>query len=220
VSDAVDVLYVVRPGERNDPLRMSLRSLANLPHHRVFIAGYCPSWVKNVTAVPAPRKTDRFASIEANLLAGLKHPEISEQVIYFNDDFFVMEPIESVPVMHGGPVAQYNGKGPLKQLMRKTVNRLSAAIESDAPLFTYDGIHVPFPLSAGNARVALNAVERGCLWRTWYGNLHDVGGVETADVKSRDGKIIPGPFMSSNARAFHTLKHYLEDVLPRSRDYV
>ncbi|MFF3129757.1 hypothetical protein ACFVRD_48125 [Streptomyces sp. NPDC057908] len=40
-----DIVYVVRPWNQNEQLRYSLRTLANLPHRRVWIAGYCPTWV-------------------------------------------------------------------------------------------------------------------------------------------------------------------------------
>jgi hypothetical protein len=49
-----DVVYVVRPGNRNEELRYSLRSIAaHLPHRRVWLAGFCPSWVRNISFIPA-----------------------------------------------------------------------------------------------------------------------------------------------------------------------
>ena len=35
----MDLVYLVRPGEQNEELRWSLRSLVNLPHERVFEVG-------------------------------------------------------------------------------------------------------------------------------------------------------------------------------------
>ncbi len=43
-----DVVYVVRPGDKNEELRYSIRSvIANLPHRKVWIAGYKPTWLSD-----------------------------------------------------------------------------------------------------------------------------------------------------------------------------
>lgn len=212
------MVYVVRHGDRNDELKMSLRSLGNLPHNRVFIAGHCPRWVKNVTAIPVRSVSDKHTSIENNLRAALQHPELGHRCVFFNDDFYVMEPIESVPVMHGGSIEGYTGKGALKQRMFRT--RLLIDNMGQMPLLTYDGQHVPFPIVRDEVVEALGRNFSSVLWRTWYGNMFSLGGRQVSDVKSRDGTVIPGPFMSSSQRSFPILRPYLEDTLPRSSPYV
>ena len=47
----MDAVYYVRPGDRNDELRYSLRSLANLPHDRVWIVGHTPPWVTGIESI-------------------------------------------------------------------------------------------------------------------------------------------------------------------------
>src|SRR5690606_39482205 len=39
-----------------------------------------------------------------NVLAARTHPDISDPFLLFNDDFFVLQPIEEVPILHNGPV--------------------------------------------------------------------------------------------------------------------
>ena len=48
----MDIVYVVRPGDENEALRYSLRSLANIPHRTVWIAGYRPKWCYGIVYVP------------------------------------------------------------------------------------------------------------------------------------------------------------------------
>lgn len=211
-----DIVYVVRPGERNPALRYSLRSLANLPHRRVFVAGYCPTWVSNVTPIPVPRKTNKFVSIEANLRGALHHPDIGEQCVYFNDDFFVTQPIDEVPVMHGGPIEEYRPRDEMRWRLARTVKEFTNWRE---PLRTYDGVHVPMPLNTSEACWNLNRIPGGCLWRTWYGNKVCLGGEQIRDVKVRSGGPKEGPFLSCSPKGLHGIREYLEDVLPRSYAY-
>lgn len=211
-----DIIYVVRSGERNTPLRFSLRSLANIPHRRVIVAGYCPTWVRNVERVPVRRTTNKFDSIEKNLRAAIAIDDLTDRVIYFNDDFFVMQPIDEMPVLNGGPSRSYSPRDEMRWRYKKTLRLLG----DSSDLLRYDGTHVPLPLVVDEIRSVFDRMPPGILWRTWYGNVAHLGGETTHDVKSRDGSVIDGPFMSCAPKAIHALKHYLEDVLPRGGPYV
>ena len=219
-----DVLYAVRHGEVNAALRLSLRSLANLPHRRVFIAGFCPSWVRGVTVVETPRRANKFDSIEENVRRGLAHPEMGDEVIYMNDDFYVTRPVERVPVTHGGPVDQYNGQQELKTRMRQTVRELRGTVRPPCrDLLTYDGVHMPLPLETGVAVTCLEMIPRACLWRTWYGNLHDIGGEQVPNTKYKGAHPPPTElptFFSTNAGGLKVTRALLEDTLPADCEYV
>lgn len=206
-----DIIYVVRENERNDALWYSLRSLSNLPHRRVFIAGYCPSWVENVTAIPVRRNVNKFESIEANLRAALRHPEIGEHVVYFNDDFFVTEPVDAVPPMHRGSVDSRNFRQELRTRIITTVNALSTVPH---PL-DYE-MHAPMPLETEQARVLMSLAPKRILFRTWLGNTARIGGELTMDVKSRAGEVHNRTFVSSGPKSLQSLIPYLEERLPRS----
>lgn len=217
MDDFPDIVYVVKPGERNIALKYSLRSLANLPHRRVVIGGSCPTWVKNVTHVPVPRRTSKFDSIEANLRGALYHPHTAAQCVYFNDDFYVMARIERMPVLHGGPADEYHPREQIGKRYRKT---LAALDDPDA--LTYDGTHVPLPIVRQDVLDALLQSPGGIKWRTWYGNLYHIGGEQTHNVKVHQarGAIPDGPFLSSSPMSLPSLKEYLEDTLPRRSPYV
>ncbi len=222
-----DVLYAVRHGEANEALRFSLRSLGNLPHRRVFIAGFCPSWVRGVTAVETPRRANKFDSIEENVRRGLRHPEIGDEVIYMNDDFYITTPVDCVPVTHGGPIDQYNGQQELKTRMRATKRLLSDVLDPVpgfiANMLAYDGVHMPLPLERDAAIVDLEDIPKGCLWRTWYGNLRQIGGEQVPNTKYK-GKYPPPTelptFLSTNAGGLKVLRKQLDDILPKECPYV
>ena len=219
-----DVLYAVRHGEVNAALRYSLRSLGNLPHRRVCITGFCPSWVRGVTVVETPRRANKLDSIEENVRRGLRHHEIGDIVVYMNDDFYITRPIgnNGMPVTHGGLIDQYQGQQEFKTRMRQTL-RLLREIYGDAELTAYDGVHMPLPLQTEYARLALREVPRGCLWRTWYGNSMAIGGVQVPNAKYKGTHPVPTElptFLSTNAGGLKVLRELLEDVLPKESPYV
>lgn len=110
---APDVVYVVRPGDDNEELRWSLRSVAaNAPHRNVWIVGTVPTWVRNIKGLPLVPQPDKFANQRQSLHAIAAHPEISDPFVLFNDDMFVMEPIkewrtwnlDTIEEHWGGPI--------------------------------------------------------------------------------------------------------------------
>jgi hypothetical protein len=180
------VVYAVRPGDTNEELRYSLRSLANLDHDRVIIAGHCPPWVRNVEHLPVHAVGSKYDRTAANWRAACEH--LDEPFLMFNDDFFVMRPT-TVETWHRGPladvIAYYESIGSRQYLagMRNTA-RLLDLLGIDEPL-SY-GLHVPMWI---DPRLWLRMLEQvgdhdGPLhWRTVYGNLWRVGGVRRDDVK-------------------------------------
>ena len=211
MEELPDVLYVVRQGEENEELYYSLRSLVNLPHNRVFIVGYCPSWVENVTVVPVPSGPNKFDNIERNLRAGLAHPEIGHRITYWNDDMYVMQRVDAVPPMHRGPVDPRNFRQELRTRIITTVSALSTVPH---PL-DYE-LHVPLPLETEQAHSVMSLAPKRILWRTYFGNAAKIGGELTMDVKSRAGEVFPSPFLSSGPKSLRSLIPYLEERLPGS----
>ena len=218
-----DILYAVRHGEANEALKFSLRSLANLPHRRVFIAGYCPSWVRGVTVVETPRRANKFDSIEENVRRGLRHPEIGENVVYMNDDFYITRPIDKVPITHGGPVDQYNGQQELKTRMRRTLQHLREECPEEQQFLTYDGVHMPLPLWKFGVNAILEFDKPGTLWRTYYGNCAEIGGVQVPNTKYKGTHPVPTElptFLSTNAGGLKVLRPALNDILPQTCPYL
>jgi hypothetical protein len=188
----MDIVYVVRHAEDNEELRYSLRSLANLPHDRVWIAGYKPTWVSGVGEIPTVQSGSKWENSTGNLLAACLHPDVSERFVLFNDDFFVMHPIDAVPVLHRGPVSEVaaayarNGESHYLTGMLETAALLRRLGHPD-PL-SYE-LHVPMTLDKarcaevlgipGQMGMRLRVLHK----RTLYGNVEAVGGAETHDVK-------------------------------------
>lgn len=211
-GDVLDVVYLVRPGEDNEELRYSLRSLAtNLPHGRVWMAGHRPEWVsRTVRHIEVPPDADKHRSSTANLLAACSDPGVPEHVLLFNDDFFITRPIPAVPAMHRGPVAEvlnyytrYNNA--YAQGMADTAALLAELGHPDP--VSYE-LHVPMVIHTPTMRRLLERYGprvKTLNKRTLYGNLAHAGGRQVADVKvAKDGdRWDPdGPFVSTNDGPF------------------
>lgn len=203
-----DIVYVVRPGP-NEELRYSLRSLSNLPHGRVWIFGAAPSWVTGVEVVTVNKRPGGHGAAKANLKAACQHPDVSETFIYFNDDFFVMQPHDSLPVMHRGLVAEVIDS-------KKMVNSYTRASRQTLELLKKQGIaqplmydlHAPLTVTKAGMLEALTLCPSVMYQeRTLFGNLNAVGGEKRRNYKA--GRTHTGwkswPFLSTNDSTFTSL---------------
>lgn len=224
----MDVVYVVRLGDRNEPLRWSLRSLTNVPHDRVWLAGHCPPWVAETAGwVPVEQaQRARWTNVRENLRAACSCPDVSDPFLLFNDDFYAVEPVTEVPVMHRGPVERWlqaRKGGTYAKGLQATVELL-AREGIEGPL-NY-GCHVPLPVRKGPMLDALDVLDRlpEQAWhvRTFYGNRERLGGVEIADPKVYTASQDPpeGPWVSTDSPSWSgRAGQHVRDLFPDPSPY-
>jgi hypothetical protein len=184
----MDVVYVCRPGNRNEELRYSLRSLVNVPHERVWIAGHMPTFVRGAEHIPVRFARSNHAHTSASLRAACSHAEVSETFVLMNDDFFVIRPMAEIPVLHRGPIedvaAEYVRRGGMTYVasMRKAASWLAA--QGCEPVLSYE-LHVPLPVVKAKMAEVLGLGVPGLEShkRTVYGNLGGIGGERSEDYK-------------------------------------
>jgi hypothetical protein len=97
---SVDLVWVVGgPGDRED-LRYSLRSVtANLhaPYRDVWVVGDPPAWFTGAR-MPLEPHPAKFENQRRSLTAYVNHPDAAERFVLFNDDMFLLEPVDVLPV--------------------------------------------------------------------------------------------------------------------------
>lgn len=189
----MDVLYAVRTGDDNEELRYSLRSLMNLPHDHVFIAGHRPKWVINTIHIPTSQehKPD-LTNVNNALIAACMSNALSDDFVFMNDDFFICQPVQGIEPMHqGGLNARIEGYKKTAYLQAysliKTREKL-LHLGYNAPL-SYE-LHMPMVF---NKKKLLDMYEL-CVDlelfalrpRTLYGNLYTTNGAYKDDVKNTD----------------------------------
>lgn len=187
---AVDLVVPVREERNATQLRYALRSwAAHIPHRRVWLVGYRPPWAVDVWHIPTRQMGTKYQNTTAAVRAVCEHPDVTEEFVLMNDDFFVMQPQpDGVPVYHRGPVAEveryYAARGNGKYLrgLRET-RALLAELGHPEPL-SYE-LHVPLPATKSGMLHALDVGRHLDVLhkRTMYGVLNGIGGTRMEDVK-------------------------------------
>lgn len=230
----MDIVYIVRAGEVNEELRYSLRSLKNIPHRRVVIAGYIPKWVHNVTAIPVEQRLmTKYANAEQNWQYAMNDTRVTDDFVLFNDDFFVMKPVPGVPTLHRGKLSDvidyYSNinSGQYLQNMERTRDLL-LEFGITEPL-SY-ALHVPMVMNKKRRKVLqatqlmFNEKALDIQMRTLYGNFYHLGGDYYEDVKANkldDEPNKKAEFLSSNDQTFMRGKigQYIKDTFTEKSPY-
>jgi hypothetical protein len=183
MNHKVDIVYICRPGN-NEELRYSIRSVVkNLDYESIWVVGYKPDWYVG-NFLPVEDIRSKFDNIKNCLKIVSETNEISEDFIFMNDDFFLLEKIDSLPTYHGGllleKVKDYESMGSTKysRLLRNTYEQLIRCGIKD-PL-DYD-IHVPMPMTKSGLQKSFS---KAYFPRSTYGNVLSVGGTMIKDVKT------------------------------------
>ena len=156
----------------------------------------------------------KFDNIYNALITLCGNEKISNDFILMNDDFFITDRIDSIPVMHGGllkdKIREYNQvvrNSLYVRILRATYDRLVALGVKDP--IDYD-IHVPMQM---NREIVKEVAKRNLFPRSMYGNLASIGGEIIKDVKtygqnsvmnvrSNDHKNLKIPFISTEDKSF------------------
>ena len=179
----MDLVYICRNGE-NEELRYSIRSaVKNLPHDKIWVVGGKPSWYTG-NYIQVDQTRNKYSNARRNLKALAESDEISESFVLMNDDFYILNKIDSVPYMHAKTLDEkiriredlFSGNS-YNKLLRETVRVVSRKV--DGPILDYE-LHVPMVMEK---KKLLQVLDFMGLWRSTYGNLFNVGGTEMTDVK-------------------------------------
>lgn len=226
----MDVVYICRPGDDNEELRYSLRSLSNIPHDRVWVVGNGPSWLRNVERVEVPLQKDKQLTALNNLVTACQHPEISDPFLIMNDDFYIMQPMEKVPILNMGPlprvISEHRYGSAYRVAMQKTYDRLLTLVDDPTGLVCYE-LHIPMEIDKVDMLMALSLGQgiHGLHNRTMYGNLSGLVSEEAKDVKvyrtDKTRDYLHSPLLSTSDRTFryHPVGKYIREQFPQASEY-
>ena len=239
----MDVVYVLGTGSRwkNNELRYSLRSVEkNLKNvNNVFVVGANPGFTKGIRFIEHP---DEFEPINASgnvarkLLRICKEPELSENFLFFNDDFIVHKPCDSnkLPTWYKHDMAEYPPDFFIKNDWRRRMKATFDTLQKHGlPTLNYD-YHAPM---AFNKKLFPQVMKRfdyatgiGLLYRSLYGNLLKIPATKltiekrtlfreftTAEINARISKSLF--FAFSDAGLNIDLKMWLFTNFPKRSKY-
>lgn len=217
-----DAVYIVRPGEVNNELRYSLRSLQNVPHGDVWIFGHRPDWCVNVRHVFVPQFDPGLRKYENNTMLIEAIAESGPpKFALMNDDFFCVRPELGWPApAHRGPLLELaqTRPGAYGMMLRSTGALLAEAGIADPLAYT---LHEPLLIEREGLATALTFGLRHrepntrVSWRSLYGNMAQLGGERLDDVKVVDDRP-PGrrPWVSTSDASFRYMR--VGDVIRRA----
>lgn len=211
----MDAVYLFRDCGDDSELRHSLRSLANLGQvDRVVVSGTHPDWLAGdvVRVAPSVHPPGKFLDAWANLVAAVEDPRVSDEFVLMNDDFFVLRPVDDLPVLARCTWPEWRptiSRG----LMRRRATADALALLDVDPVAAYEG-HRPLLIDKRIMRQVIPAVDAqkqavAPVWvRTVYGNAaHGGAGRLAGDAKIYSHKLVPGDdddFVSTSDPAWST----------------
>ena len=218
-----DAVYVCRSGEKNEELRYSLRSLTNIPHGHVYIAGGTPpSWVAGVARIPVAQTPHPYLNTTAAVRAACLDPRVSDPFILMNDDFFITEPLDALPTLNRGPIpnivaetTERHGRRSDYAVGMETVADTSERLGHPKPL-SFE-LHVPMLIDKATMLEAIALCpDDGMHKRTLYAALAGLKGETVSDCKlySCDDPLPEGPFLSTCKATFPTALPALDRLFP------
>lgn len=215
----MDILVPCRDGENNPSLVYTLRSIEkNVPHRKIWLAGGKPSWVSDeIGFIRSEQFGSPYTNVHNNLRAALRVPELADEFLYFNDDFYVLRPVTSIPPLFEGTLAER-----VDRLRRTSLGEYTRGAELTLELLTKAGfekplnydLHVPMPMTKIGLDDTLGFIERSgrTFWphmRSIYGALNglDEHAEQMADVKITTQIGRPSPeetYLSTSLRSLVT----------------
>lgn len=93
--DKLDIVIPLGSGSKweDNELRYCLRSIEQYMknYRNIIIIGKCPDWLTNILHIPCKDSISPSYNIQKKLLLACKNEFVSEDFVYFNDDYFLTD---------------------------------------------------------------------------------------------------------------------------------
>lgn len=222
----MDIVYFYKATNDDAEITYSLRSVEkNFPGHKVWIYGEKPRNIEPDEYVRVNQyggmKWDRVRNM---LIKVCKNKEISEDFYLFNDDFFILEPVETIPPMYNGKLIDHieaienRHKGQITSYTRRLRHANAELSRRGYGDLNY-AIHVPLPVNREKGLETLNEIRNNPMFRVLYGNQHAIGGIYNRDPKITRPEDLPhedDKYISTSDKSFFKgeIGRYLRDMFP------
>ncbi len=196
----MDFVYICRDG-KNEELKYSLRTVfANAPVNNVWVVGGKPVWYIG-NHISVLQNGQKHENAQKNLRTILENQQIPDKFILMNDDFFIIDKINTIPVYRGGSLEEkaeyyqgFRGSAGHGAILRET----SDMLKENGVRHPIDySLHIPMTIHKQNLDFTLSL---GGATRSVYGNMNRIGGRK---LPEKDVKVYGNP-----------------DLFPESYDYL
>lgn len=219
-----DVVFILKESIESEELKYSLRSIEkNLPHNNVWFVGGQPEDLRPDRRLPHQQTGGtKWERVRSSWFQICSNKDITEEFYLFNDDFFVLKPIN-------GPFINYS-TGTLERrimdLKRNVGNSRYAqeleAARQDLLSAGYDtlsfALHIPFLVNKRKAEETLREFSWP-MFRSIYGNRNRVPFQYHEDVKIYNNNDLPAlswGFASTTEESFTNgaVGRYIRGMFP------
>lgn len=185
-----DIIYILRNG-KNEELRYSLRSIEkNYPHKRVIFYGGKPDGIEPDLFVPYTQPGDtKWEKVRNTIELICKNDNLTEDFILFNDDFFIMKPVETPTNYYDGTLderiktiegAVFGRHSVYSDRLRHLAETLKHAGVANPLNYAH---HTPMIINRKKMLETLEKYPNEPMFRALYGNINQIGGENMPDVK-------------------------------------
>ena len=183
-----DIVYILKNDIDDTELIYSIRSVVkNFPYNRIWFAGGTPEHLEPDNFMPIKQAgQNKWEKVSNTLRLICNNNDITEDFWLFNDDFFIMQPVNDFPAAVRGTM-----RNRILELKKKHGYSSYANQLERTELFLrtkgYDtldyALHVPILINKKKALETLKTFPNIPMFRCLYGNQHKLGGVYMDDVK-------------------------------------
>lgn len=186
----IDLLIPLGTGSLYDnyELRYSLRSVeAHLKNiGNIYIVGECPAWLDNFIHIPFKEQWHASKNIMQKILMACHHPWLSDNFLFWNDDFFCIADIDAelYPYYHRGSledVLEKNKGNWYLEYVTATIDELKAR---NLKMNNFD-LHVPIIYNKRKFMDVMSHYDfhKKLTVKSIYCNSLGIEGTETTDCK-------------------------------------
>jgi hypothetical protein len=157
-----------------------------MPHENIVVVGGKPDWYTGrFIPVDSGSSTNKYENTKNNIRQIVASPDISNDFVLMNDDFYVLKPIDQLQYYHNGLLSdkiaefvRYTTWSTYTNVLTRTMSVLNNLGFQDPLDYT---LHIPMMFN--KQKLAEVLVHPIASIRTLYGNIYKVGGRKMLDVK-------------------------------------
>ena len=191
-TEDLDIVYCLKEKPFHEEFRYSLRSLKNLPHKNVWLYGACPDWA-NLEAIKhievEQNKGNKWFNVSDMLEQICQNNSISEDFIWFNDDFFVLKKIDQLDYFYdrtlSARVTDFYKLG-WQKMNTSYTRRLQVASRAlkwnKQSTLNYE-LHLPMIFNRKKLQQVIKKFPQVGAKRSLYGNCFVKNSIERNDIK-------------------------------------
>lgn len=188
--DKHDIVYILRNDIDSDEIRYSLRSVEKyFPHGKVWFYGGKPAGIEPDEYVKVIQQgASRYAKVTNTIRQICMNDDITEDFWLFNDDFFVMQRTKEPDPQYNGDLYRHivqieNRHSMTTSAYSKKLRETVIQLERKGYGTLNYAVHVPILINKAKAIDTLNEFSGYPMFRSLYGNMHQIGGRNEEDVK-------------------------------------